>query len=98
MYKRERLNQGEKAPIFPSPVLSSPQKEIVEDCVNALLDHLNSASLKIINYTTGALNLIAQNIRSLTYMEKVGMEVPFQNVITQYSFFFRQWFKVWFKR
>ncbi|KAJ3100407.1 hypothetical protein HDU97_002239 [Phlyctochytrium planicorne] len=47
----------------------TPTKEIIEDCVNALLDHLTLSNLKVINAAVDGLTLLAKNRSVLTYLE-----------------------------
>lgn len=48
----------------------SPTKEIVDDCINAILSNLTTNSLKVLNCCTAALTAIAQNIARLKYFDQ----------------------------
>lgn len=48
----------------------SPSKEIVEDCINSLLGHLNTTSVKSLSYIVDALSCMAQNSKRLAYLNE----------------------------
>ncbi|KAJ3213934.1 Ral GTPase-activating protein subunit alpha-1, partial [Dinochytrium kinnereticum] len=47
----------------------NPLKEIIDDCINALLDHLTLSNLKVINAAIDGLTLFAKNSKILPYMD-----------------------------
>ncbi|KAJ3089470.1 Ral GTPase-activating protein subunit alpha-2 [Quaeritorhiza haematococci] len=59
----------------------SPVKEIVDDCINALLDHLTLSSLKVISSATAGLTLFAQNIPRLKYLDQNTLQSVIEKMV-----------------
>ncbi|KAJ3222533.1 Ral GTPase-activating protein subunit alpha-2 [Clydaea vesicula] len=58
-----------------------PNKEVVDDCINSLLSHLTSPSLKIMSYTTGTLCFLAENVPKLQYMEEAIIKGIIEKIV-----------------
>ncbi|KAJ3289654.1 Ral GTPase-activating protein subunit alpha-1 [Borealophlyctis nickersoniae] len=55
-------------------VCPKPVKEIVDDCINAILDHLTAGNLKVVTAAADGLTLYAQNVALLKYLDRGIME------------------------
>ena len=51
--------------------MDRPAKEVVDDCINAVMDHLTVGNAKIVNAATDALILYARNKEKLLYLDNV---------------------------
>lgn len=51
-----------------------PTKEVVDDCINAVMDHLTVGNVKIVHAATDALILYARNRQRLPYLDNVSRQ------------------------
>ncbi|KAI8999195.1 hypothetical protein BC832DRAFT_594874 [Gaertneriomyces semiglobifer] len=51
-----------------------PSKEIIDDCVNTLLDHLSSSSTRLVSAAADGLVLLAENLSILPHIDKLIMQ------------------------
>ncbi|KAI8851661.1 hypothetical protein BC829DRAFT_386568, partial [Chytridium lagenaria] len=77
----------EKSPETHSMLLwgCASSKEVVDDCINALLDHLTLSNLKVVDAAVDGLALLAKNKVILEYMETSilqGVQIMFQSGAT----------------
>ncbi|KAJ3032249.1 Ral GTPase-activating protein subunit alpha-2, partial [Rhizophlyctis rosea] len=67
---------------FEEMVMSpKPAKEVVDDCINAVMDHLTVGNVKIVCAATDALILYARNRERLTYLDNAILQGVLEKLV-----------------
>ncbi|KNC97790.1 uncharacterized protein SPPG_06786 [Spizellomyces punctatus DAOM BR117] len=58
-----------------------PVKEVVDDCINTLLDHLTVTNLKVVHAAADALTLFAHNYKLVNYLDKPILQGVVEKIV-----------------
>ncbi|KAJ3038843.1 Ral GTPase-activating protein subunit alpha-2 [Rhizophlyctis rosea] len=60
---------------------AKPMKEVVDDCINALMDHLTVGNVKIVNAATDGLIVYARNRAKLPYLDNAILQGVLEKLV-----------------
>ncbi|KXS13439.1 hypothetical protein M427DRAFT_366793 [Gonapodya prolifera JEL478] len=53
--------------------VDSPDRSIVDDCINSILNHLFTSNLKLVNSAVDCLNTLSQNFRKIEHLDQTSV-------------------------